>query len=193
MKTVIIAGVCRTGKSRLANRLYENTKSTVFHADHLTNCLKRNYPQAFKLDWQLNGQRQDDPTEKVLVKLIRHMGKQFNYTRIFDTSVLTPKTAAKYFPCPNHIVLFLGYPNVESTQKLQQIRDEAQQDPYCWSHQYSDEQMLKFLYHFILVSQQIQDDCQQYNLPFFDTSFDVPTTLNKAFSYVINQVAGHEA
>jgi hypothetical protein len=189
MKTVIIAGVPRTGKSRLANRLYESTKSTVFHADSLTNCLKNNYPQVFQMNWQLNGLPQDDPTEKVLVKLIRNMGKEFNYIRIFDTSVLTTKTAAKHLFSPNHIILFLGYPNVEPTQKLQQIRDFAQLDPNCWSNQYSDEQMLQFLHHFKLVSQQIQDDCLCYNLPFFDTSFDVPTVLNQAFLHVINHLS----
>ncbi|WP_414621973.1 hypothetical protein [Calothrix sp. CCY 0018] len=34
MKTVVIGGVCRTGKSRLANKVFNNTKATVFHGDH---------------------------------------------------------------------------------------------------------------------------------------------------------------
>jgi len=48
MKTVIISGVCRTGKSSLANKLFQSTKSTVFHADTLKNTLKNNFPEVFK-------------------------------------------------------------------------------------------------------------------------------------------------
>jgi 2-phosphoglycerate kinase len=57
MKIIIIVGVCRTGKSRLANMIFSNTKSTVLHADTLTNFLKKifliNFVWTFSLmAWQ---------------------------------------------------------------------------------------------------------------------------------------------
>jgi uridine kinase len=55
MKIIIIVGVCRTGKSRLANMIFSNTKSTVLHADTLTNFLKNNLPDKFRVDFQLDG------------------------------------------------------------------------------------------------------------------------------------------
>jgi 2-phosphoglycerate kinase len=74
VKTVVIGGVCRTGKSRLANKVFQNTKATVFHGDHLMNILYNNFPDSVK-----------DNFPKVLIKLIRNMGKEFNYTRIFES------------------------------------------------------------------------------------------------------------
>jgi hypothetical protein len=89
MKTIIIGGVCRTGKSRLANMIFTNTKSTVLHADILTNFLKNNVPEKFRVDFQLDGILKPAPSEIVLKKVIRHMGKEFNYLRIIESSVIT--------------------------------------------------------------------------------------------------------
>lgn len=97
MKTIIIGGVCRTGKSRLANMIFMNTKSTVFHADTLTNSLKNNFPQTFRVNFQLDGIVKTDPSEIILKKVIRNMGKEFDYLRIFESSAITPMTINQHF------------------------------------------------------------------------------------------------
>ena len=107
MKTVVIGGVCRSGKSILASKIFHSTKATVFHADHLMNILYNNFPGSVK-----------NRFPKVLIKLIRNMGKEFNYTRIFESSHIDPIVAKNKLNYPDYIVLFLGYPKVNIEKKL---------------------------------------------------------------------------
>ena len=122
MKTVIIGGVCRSGKSRLANMIFTNTKSTIIHADCLTNFLKNNVPEKFSIDFQLDGVFRLDPSEIIIKKLIRNMGKEFNYLKIVESSVIAPATVDRHFKSDRYISLFLGYPHIDVMQKLNQIR-----------------------------------------------------------------------
>ncbi len=94
MKTVAIGGVCRTGKSRLANKVFQNTKATVFHADYLMNLLNNNFPDSVK-----------DRFPKVLIKLIRNMGKEFNYTRVFESCHVDPVILKSKLNNPNYIFI----------------------------------------------------------------------------------------
>lgn len=181
MKTVIIGGVCRTGKSYLANKIFTNTRATVFHADTLTNSLKNNFPQIFAV----NGDR--DPSEIILKKIIRHMGKEFDYLRIFESSVISVITIHQHFRDRQYISLFLGYPHVNATQKLSEIRQAAIANPNCWSHQYCDRQMLDYIEHFKSLSLQLQQDCQKLALPFIDTS-DWSKGMQTAYDFIINRL-----
>lgn len=189
MKTVIIGGVCRAGKSRLANLIFENTKSTVIHADTLTNCFKNHLPEKFKVDFQLDGALKLDPSEIIVKKAIRHMGKEFDYLKIVESSVISPTTVNKHFRGDRYISLFLGYPRIDTAQKLAEIRQAAVNDPYCWSHQYSDREMLDYVEHFKQLSIAIKDICQQCDLPFVDTSEDWLAAIQTAYNLVINRLA----
>ena len=44
MATVIIGGVSRAGKSRLANLVFQQTRCTVVHLDSFSNAIRNNYP-----------------------------------------------------------------------------------------------------------------------------------------------------
>ena len=43
IKTVIIGGACRAGKSRLANLVFQKTRCTVIHLDSFSNTVRNNY------------------------------------------------------------------------------------------------------------------------------------------------------
>jgi len=189
LKTIIIGGVCRTGKSRLANLIFTNTKSTVFHADTLTNFLKNNIPERFPIDFQLDGILKPDPSEIILKKVIRHMGKEFDYLKIVESSVITPMTVNQHFRDERYISLFLGYPRVDVTRKLYEIRQAAVDDPYCWSHKFSDREMLGYIEHFKKLSTEIQRNCQQFDRSFVDTSKNWSEAMQAAYEFVIKQLA----
>lgn len=189
MKTIIIGGVCRTGKSRLANMIFTNTKSTVIHADTLTNFLKNNVPEKFGVDFQLDGILKPDPSEIILKKMIRHMGKEFDYLRIIESSVITPMTVNRHFRGDRYISLFLGYPHVDVTRKLDEIRQAASANPYCWSHKFCDRQMLAHIEHFKKLSAELQRSCQQFDLRFVDTSENWSEAIQVAYDFAIGQLA----
>lgn len=188
MKTVIIGGVCRTGKSRLANKIFANTKSTIIHADSLTNFLKNHVPEKFSIDFQLDGRLKPDPSEIVIKKLIRNMGKEFDYLKIIESSVITPATVARHFQGDRYISLFLGYPRVDVSQKLNEIRQAAVEDRYCWSHQYSDREMLRYIEHFKQLSIEIELTCQQFEIQFVDTSKHWSNAIQTACDRITRQL-----
>ena len=188
MKAIIIGGVCRTGKSRLANMIFKSTKSTIIHADTLTNFLKNNVPERFAVDFQLDGTWKPDPSEIIIKKVIRNMGKEFDYLKIVESSVIAPATVHQHFRGEQYISLFLGYPRVDVRQKLDQIRQAAIDEPYCWSHQYSEQEMLQYIEHFKHLSIEIQQSCQHFDLQFVDTSENWSEAIQAAYDGVIRQL-----
>ncbi|MEO1428851.1 MAG: hypothetical protein AAFV71_07270 [Cyanobacteria bacterium J06633_8] len=120
MKTIVIGGVCRAGKSRLANRVFQDTKSTVFHTDNLMNILYNHFSCL-------------DPNEfpEVLIKLIINMGKEFKYTRIFESCHVDPIIAKSKLNYSSYIFLFLGYPQVKIDKKIRDLREYAAKHREC--------------------------------------------------------------
>lgn len=177
MKTIVIGGVCRAGKSRLANHIFHNTKSTVFHGDHLINILNNNFSDSVKNNFSI-----------VLVKLIKNMGKEFGYTRIFESCHIDPFWSIKKLNSSNYIFLFLGYPKVNVQQKLQEIRDYGKKNSYCWSNQQDDNSMIAWIKHFSKISQEHQEKCQVVNIPYFDTSENFLKVWNQAYDYVMQNL-----
>ncbi|AFY54713.1 hypothetical protein Riv7116_2187 [Rivularia sp. PCC 7116] len=177
MKTVVIGGVCRTGKSRLANKVFQNTKSTVFHGDHLMNILYNNFTGLDKNQFP-----------KVLIKLIRNMGKEFRYTRIFESCHVDPIIAKSKLNCPSYIFLFLGYPQVNIDRKIRELREYAAKNPECWTHQHEDDSLISHIKEYALLSREQQIKCQQANIPYFDTSDNFNYVWNQAYDYVMQKL-----
>ncbi len=177
MKTVVVGGVCRAGKSRLANKVFQNTKATVFHADHLMNILYNNFPDSVK-----------DKFPKVLIKLIRNMGKEFNYTRIFESCHVDPIIVKSKLNSPNYIFLFLGYPQVNIDKKLQELREYGAKHSECWTNQHDDESLILHIKHFAKISQEHQLKCQQVAIPYFDTSDNFNYVWNQAYDRVMRNL-----
>ncbi|MEM8780370.1 MAG: hypothetical protein AAGF26_16170, partial [Cyanobacteria bacterium P01_G01_bin.49] len=188
MKAIIIGGVARAGKSCLANMIFRSTKSTIIHADTLTNFLKNNVPERFSIDFQLDGILKPDPSEIIIKKVIRNMGKEFDYLKIIESSVITPATIAQHFRGDQYISLFLGYPQVDVLQKLDQIRQAAINDPYCWSRQHSIQEMLQYLEHFKQLSIEIQQSCQQFDIQFVDTSENWSKAIKVSYDEIMCQL-----
>lgn len=177
MKTVVIGGVCRTGKSSLASKVFHNTKATVFHADHLMNILYNNFPESVQ-----------DGFPKVLIKLIRNMGKEFNYTRIFESSHIDPIIAKNKLNYPDYIFLFLGYPKVNIYKKLRELREYAANHPHCWTHKHPDESLISHIKHFTEISQQHHNKCDLVGIPYFDTSENFLEAWEEAYDYIMKNL-----
>ncbi|MGB6301210.1 MAG: hypothetical protein WBF90_34225 [Rivularia sp. (in: cyanobacteria)] len=178
MKTVVIGGVCRTGKSSLANKIFQNTKATVFHGDHLMNILYNGFPDSVKYKFP-----------KVLIKLIRNMGKEFNYTRIFESCHVNPILAKTKLNYPSYIFLFLGYPRVNLEKKLQELREYGANHPECWTNQHDDESLISHIKEYAQLSRKHQLKCQQAEIPYFDTSDNFNYVWNQAYDYVMDKLS----
>lgn len=182
MKTIVIGGVCRTGKSTLASKIFHNTKATVFHGDHLMNILYNNFPESVQDEYP------KVLITKILIKLIRNMGKEFNYTRIFESSHIDPIIAKHKLNHPDYIFLFLGYPKVNIYKKLRELREYAAKHPHCWTHEYSDQSLILQIKNFIEISQQHQKKCDIAGIAYFDTSENFLEAWERAYGYVMKNL-----
>ena len=54
----------------------------------MTNCLANNFPDTFATAPPVDGSAHPAPSERVLVKVMRNMGKEFEFLRVYDTAVL---------------------------------------------------------------------------------------------------------
>ena len=181
MRTVIIGGAYRAGKSRLANLVFQNVRCTVIHLDAFSNAVRANYPFTEQLcEAELQGY-----CDTVIVKTIRNMGKEFGYLRVYDSSAISPSLVARRLLAIQPTILFLGYPNTTPDQKLAQVRTAATSDPCCWSHGMSDTELLKAMEKGIEFSQRTEKECRQYKFPFFDVSIDWRNTITEALNYIL--------
>lgn len=183
MGTVIIGGVSRAGKSRLANLVFQQARCTVVHLDSFLNAVRNNYPAPI-----LTPREKEifqDYCDTVLVKAIRNMGKEFNYLRVYESSFISPKLIIQRLWYIKPITLFLGYPNTEPERKLHEIRKAALDDPCCWSHQMEDLELLETVKNFISLSRAIEKDCIRYGFPFFDVSDNWHETVELALIHIL--------
>lgn len=187
MKTVIIGGAYRAGKSRLANLVFQNVQCTVVHLDAFSNAVRANHPLKEKL-CEAALQRYCDT---VLVKTIRNMGKEFEYLRVYDSSAISPGLVARRLLTLRPTVLFLGYPNTTPHQKLAQVRAAASSDPFCWSHGMKNIELLGAMTKGIALSQKTEEECLQYELPFFDVSANWHSTITQALHYVLEHTGSN--
>ena len=183
MRTVIIGGSYRAGKSRLANLVFQSVQCTVVHLDAISNAVRANHPLAE----QLCEAELKDYCDTVLVKTVRNMGKEFDYLRVYDSSAISPSLVARRLLAIQPIVLFLGYPNITPAQKLAQVRTVAADDPYCWSYGMNDRELLMAMEQGIAISQRTKEECLRYEFPFLDVSANWHNIIAEALDYILKQ------
>ncbi|NEP08341.1 MAG: hypothetical protein F6K25_14810 [Okeania sp. SIO2G4] len=113
------------------------------------------------------------------------MGKEFNYLCVYESSFISHKLIIQRLWYIKPITLFLGYLNTDPERKLHEIHKAALDDPYCWSHQMEDLELLRTVQSFISLSQVIERDCVRYGFPFFDVSDNCHETVELALIHIL--------
>ncbi len=189
MKTIVISGIPRSGKSLLAKTIYDSTKCSIFHLDMLCSCARK----AFSIPFS----RHDDPDnifglmndfQEFLVRVVKNVGQEFEHIRVFESTFLEPKEVAEKFIGSEYICLYMGYPNIERNEKLSQLRSYGSIHPQCWTNNESDSKLLDHLSHFIEVSKMQEVECGKYNIPYYDCSVDFEKVFFEAKSFVSSQL-----
>ena len=81
----------------------------------------------------------------------------------------------------NWDIYFFGYPNINATDKLNEIRKYIKDG---WPIKKDDNELLTILEKLINISKEISDECKKYNIKFIDTSFD----LNEKIDEMLNEI-----
>ena len=90
-----------------------------------------------------------------------------------------PKDVVPYLDREKWDIYFIGYPNISKFNKFATIR--KYDDHTDWTSRRSDEELLSIVEKLINISKKIQEQCEELDIPFIDTSSDMIDVINEFF------------
>jgi uridine kinase len=120
MKSIILAGASRSGKTTLARRLQKETGFSFISADALICTFEHIYPQ-LNIQHNLDFECVSNTFEPFLIDYIEHLRLYQNIFYILDIFHLMPEQIAKHQLHEKCHVAFMGYPRMDAEEKLPNI------------------------------------------------------------------------
>ena len=177
MKHIIIAGAPRSGKTTISREL-----TYLGYVHYRLDSIKRAVFSMFcpgEKDWN----KASKFTAKVIEKLVddneqESIRKEYF---IFDTPHLYPKDVAN-FNSMHYTIVFLGYTDVDVDKKVRDIL--LYDSKTCWTHKLNLLDLYDLVEGNIEFSKEIKEQCQKYDIPYFDISENSEVVLRKAKEYI---------
>ena len=156
-KHLIIAGISRGGKTSICKEIVKKLDYQYIGMDRIVRAFQNHFPKTgivhnnrfFNVSPHLapvlNSMLEDNIEDKVLI----------------DTYHLVPEDYAKYINQEICNICFIGFPDISVEEKFKQMRKYEQRQ--------EDKQKCKRL---IEVSQFLKAECEKWNVPFLNTSYE---------------------
>ena len=176
MKNLLIAGVAKSGKSTIWEKICEEGKYNHIPFDYITASMKRNYPE-----WGVKSEVIINNTSKILCTLFKTITDIINDTDekfIIDCAHIYPHDIVNKLDLNKWKIIFVGYPNIDVDEKIKNIR---KYDINGWTTKKSDGELRTIINKLKDISNIIKQECDKYNFTFIDTSNN--------FEYVINNIS----
>lgn len=176
-KNVFIGGVARSGKSTFSKRMRKIYNYNHFPLDYVVSSLKNNFPECEVSNSVVIG----ESSEKIslllstIAKIMENKDEKF----IVDSAHVMPKDVVPYLDRDKWDIYFIGYPNVSKFTKFSTIR--KYDDKTDWTSRRDDEELLSIVEKLINISKKIQEQCEELDIPFIDTSSDMIEVLDEFF------------
>ena len=176
-KNVFVGGVARSGKSTFSKRMCEMNKYNRFPLDYVISSLKNNFPECNISNSVVIG----ESSEKIalllstIVKIMNSKDEKY----IIDSAHVMPSDIVPYLDRDKWDIYFIGYPNISKFTKFSTIR--KYDDKTDWTSRRSDEELLSIVEKLISISKKIQEECEELDVPFIDTSSDMIEVLDEFF------------
>ena len=110
-----------------------------------------------------------------IVKIMDSKDEKF----ILDSAHVMPKDVVPYLDREKWDIYFIGYPNISKFNKFATIR--KYDDHTDWTSRRSDQELLSIVEKLINISKKIQEQCEELDIPFIDTSSDMIDVINEFF------------
>lgn len=180
----IIGGVSRSGKSLLAHKILKEKLIPFFPLDGLVGMLAYSAPE-HGVKHQNDFVDKSEKTWKFSKELFKYLFKtQENY--LVEGDCVLPKQIAEIqVKYSEHIrCCFMGYPSLSAKEKLDLVRTFhlGEKD---WTNKHDDKAMLEMLESMVVYSKYLQEECEKYNIPFFDVSKDFEKAQIEAYEFLI--------
>ena len=176
MKSILIAGASRSGKTILAKRLRDHLGCELHNSDPMIFAFHQAFP---KLD--ISFANDHAATCENMFPFFQAYLDYLSYKPIiFDTHHLTPKAVAENKLQEKYDVVFLGYPNADIGEKMHLIRDHL--PLHYGPDKMSDEKLQVYVSNMISQSKELQKSCAQFGLNFVDTGHNFNTKIDQIFT-----------
>jgi adenylate kinase family enzyme len=187
MKTILILGICRTGKttfSRMIQKEFRNYQ--IIEVDTIISALQRtvvNVPIGFIHD-NLQENKLPEFLNLLIQKNINKNGKELGY--IVNADSILPEDLHKYFDLKNMIVYYFVTEKLSPEQILENCRKFDSDEE--WTTRRTDEELLKHFKFYKKIEKTIINDCKKYNIKCIDTSENREIVLNKLLVDLKNEL-----
>lgn len=174
MKSIIIIGEPRCGKTTLANALYDKLNCQIIHGD----CERVSLSLAFP---ELNI-KENPKFVKYLEILLRKQQRDSKYSVILESTDIKPKDIIETFSLDNNIVICLGVASIDYNDFCDYIiKNDTEND---WTKKCSKDEILSYCKEYISNSKINEVECIKNNIKYFDMSFNRAERIDEIIDYI---------
>lgn len=163
MKSILIIGVARSGKSRFSKKFKGYNHIPL---DYFTSSLKHNFKETKITSNPIIDKESSKNLSLLLSRVIDIMNNdKENY--IIDSAHLYPEDIIGYIDTNKWDVYCLGYPNISVEKKFNEIRKYDNSND--WTYKRTDEELKSIISKLIIISKEMEKTCNKLNIKFIDT------------------------
>jgi len=167
-RSLVIGGTTRAGKSTLARRLTSEFGLPRISGDSLVFAFGTAFPSL-----NINHEQPQPVTAANMASFVaeywsRLLAEGDSPGFIYDSFHLLPSCLPLDKLREKLDFVFLGYPRIEVEDMLVRLR--SQKEEKGWTSRLTNDQLRPELADMIAISQRLESECQEHNLPFFDVS-----------------------
>ncbi len=181
----LLGGAARSGKSRAASKFKTVTGIPFFGLDYLMMGLTRGLPE-----YGIDPEEGDRLTASKLWPVVEGMALAYIENEedyLLEGVCLLPEYVAQLASRIEGPLraCFIGFAEVDPAEKLYQIRRFGG-IPGDWLKEYDDERALRTIESLKRFSFEIRDECERYNLRYFEILPDHSNTMHHVVQYLID-------
>lgn len=178
-KHIFIAGVAKSGKSTLAEKICANKTYNHIPLDYFASSLKHNFPES-KITSNVVIQEESSANLALLISRVMNIMNDKEELFIIDSAHILPKDIIKYIDRDKWDIYYVGYPNITPQDKYNLLRKyDSSSD---WTRKRTDEELLETVTKLVSLSKQIEQECIENNIVFIDTSNDLINDIENAYN-----------
>lgn len=183
MKSVVLIGASRAGKSTFAGMLSKELKSCQIISGDLVRLAYRD--EIYKNKDVKSSLMKEIPEYKKFLK------SYFDYTIKYGGSIYTILDTVDFKPSDykmfkNSLIIVFGYSKLTKEDCLINWRTHTEAND--WTSHKTDEELLNKAQRTIDDSKQFQKECKKYHLKFVDTSFNRDKVLKELLQWTKNKL-----
>lgn len=173
-KNVIILGAARAGKSTLAQMIHKKYNYSIISIDSFVSALKDAFPELGIT--HSNTERKFQLLPPFIFSYMEKIINEYPEEKfVLEGWHVYPKEIKKLFSDLNAEIICLGYTKISCMEALEKIRENESENSYTKSM--SDDEVKKLISNHIEYSKELEKQCKENNIEFYDTSFDRDNVL----------------